>query len=491
MPKNISRRIDYVTKDYEGFRKMMLDLIPTKTPEWTDFSENDLGVVLLELLASGLDILSMYQDKAFTEALLPTAQNRRSIINLCRGLGYTLQTQSPSKFKLKVTKSADAIDEKIVIGKGTKVSTDPSAGAIVVFETDKDLVISNGDTEGFVTITQGETIKGEIVGAGNGLPNQRMRLGMSDVLIDTLEVYTTLRDQSEIPDDQELDKTFWQKVDDFLNSSPDDRHYMVDVDEFNNAYLVFGNGISGKSLPIDVNVNATYRYGGGAIGNVGLNTINTFPYNDIAGIAMITNPEQPIQRGRDSESIEHARDSAPRNFRMQDRVITRQDFIDMCIMDEDVALVEVVESFNISKEVFIYIVPSDYSDTVPEALKTRLLNKINAKKLLTDKPVIKDPTYLEFDIDVQVMIYSNFVNSQVEEAVKATLKRAFGIQNMEYNEEVLLANIFNECLKVAGVKNIVINKPTADVLVYDSDTHTPRVAKLRNLTVKAKGGVEQ
>lgn len=491
MAKNISRRMDYITKDYEGFRKLMIDLIPTKTPEWTDYSENDLGIVLVELLASGLDILSMYQDKAFTEALLPTAQNRRSIINLCKSLGYTLKSQTPSQFKIRVTKSSDAVEDKIVIAKGTKVSTDPTAGATVIFETDKDLVMAQGETEGFVTVTQGETITGEVVGAGTGQPNQRLRLGMSDVLVDTLEVYTTLRDQSEVPDEQDSNKTYWEKVDDFLNSSPDDRHFMVDIDEFNNAYLVFGNGISGKTVPIDNNVNATYRYGGGVIGNVGLNTINTFPYNDIAGISMITNPEQPITKGRDSESIEHARDSAPRNFRMQDRVITRQDFLDLCIMDEDVALVEVVESFNINKEVFIYIVPSDFSDTVPEDLKTRLLKKINSRKLLTDKPVIKDPTFLPFDIDLKVIIYSNFVNSQVEEAVKVTLQKAFGVQNMDFNEEVLIANIFSECLKVAGVKNVIINKPTADILVYDSETHTPRVAKLRDLTVKAEGGVEQ
>ena len=158
-------------------------------------------------------------------------------------------------------------------------------------------------------------------------------------------------------------------------------------------------------------------------------------------------------------------------------------------MEDGVALVHVVESFNIRSEVFIYIVPSDFSSTVPEELKERLIKKINDKKLLKDTPVIKDPTYLEFDIDVKIIAYSNFVNSEVQKATEAILRKAFGIQNMSYNEEVLIANIYNECLKVPGVRNIVINKPTKDVLVYDSETNTPRVAKLNNLKVTVEGGV--
>lgn len=490
MNKNINGKIDYVTKDYEGFRKLMIDLIPTMTPEWTDYSESDLGIVLLELVAHVADILSYYQDKSFAEAILPTAQTRRSVIDLCKALGYNLKQQTPARFQLKVTKSADYQDKEVVISKGTKVSTDPSAGALVVFETDEDLRIGKGTLEGFVNVTQGETMSGEVVGAGTGQPNQKLQLGMADVLTDTLEVYTTARNQNDSDINTKADKTFWTQVDSFLNSSADDKHYMVDIDEFNNAYLVFGNGVSGMAVPSDVNVNANYRYGGGTIGNVGLNTINTIPFNDVVGIAQITNSQAPIAKGRDAESIEHAKSSAPRSFRMQDRCITRQDFIDICLMDEDVARVEVVESFNTKGEVYIYIVPSDFGDTVPKELKDRLLAKINKRKLLKDVPIIKDPTYLEFDIDIQVFVYSNFVNSQVKEALEVQLRKAFGVQNMEYNEEVLIANIYNECLSISGVKNIKINKPTDDVLVYDSETKTPRIAKLRNLTIAVKGGVE-
>ena len=60
--------IDYLTKDYAGFRQGMLNQIPLLMPQWTDRSEADFGVVLIELMAYVADILSYYQDRVANEA---------------------------------------------------------------------------------------------------------------------------------------------------------------------------------------------------------------------------------------------------------------------------------------------------------------------------------------------------------------------------------------------------------------------------------------
>ena len=80
--------IDYVTKDFDGFRQGMLNLIPQLLPSWTDRSENDFGVVLIELFAYVADILSYYQDRVANEAYLSTATQRRSIVELLRLIDY-------------------------------------------------------------------------------------------------------------------------------------------------------------------------------------------------------------------------------------------------------------------------------------------------------------------------------------------------------------------------------------------------------------------
>ena len=82
--------IDYVTKDYEGFRQGMLNQIPLLLPEWTDRSESDFGVVLIELFAYVADILSYYQDRVANEAYLSTATQRRSVVELLRLVDYRI-----------------------------------------------------------------------------------------------------------------------------------------------------------------------------------------------------------------------------------------------------------------------------------------------------------------------------------------------------------------------------------------------------------------
>jgi hypothetical protein len=82
--------IDYVTKDYEGFKQAMLGQIPVLLPNWNDRSESDFGVVLIELFAYVADILSYYQDRVANEAYLATATQRRSVTELLRLIDYQI-----------------------------------------------------------------------------------------------------------------------------------------------------------------------------------------------------------------------------------------------------------------------------------------------------------------------------------------------------------------------------------------------------------------
>jgi uncharacterized phage protein gp47/JayE len=84
------RVIDYVTKDYDGFRQAMLNQIPLRLPNWTDRGESDFGVVLIELFAHVADLLSYYQDRVANEAFLSTATQRRSVTELLRLIGYQI-----------------------------------------------------------------------------------------------------------------------------------------------------------------------------------------------------------------------------------------------------------------------------------------------------------------------------------------------------------------------------------------------------------------
>jgi Baseplate J-like protein len=84
-------QIDYLCKDYNSFRQLLLNRLSTIAPNWILNNPADMGVMLVEILAFAGDQLSYYQDAAATEAYLNTARRRISMRRHARLLGYQIQ----------------------------------------------------------------------------------------------------------------------------------------------------------------------------------------------------------------------------------------------------------------------------------------------------------------------------------------------------------------------------------------------------------------
>ena len=80
--------IDYLAKDYQGFRRIMLERMALLAPQWTERNEADVGVALVEMLAYVADELSYRQDAVATEAYLDTARSRISLRRHARLVDY-------------------------------------------------------------------------------------------------------------------------------------------------------------------------------------------------------------------------------------------------------------------------------------------------------------------------------------------------------------------------------------------------------------------
>jgi hypothetical protein len=82
--------INYLAKDYQSFRQLILDRLAVLVPDWAERHAADLGITLVELLAYTGDYLSYYQDAVATEAYLDTARQRISVRRHARLVDYTL-----------------------------------------------------------------------------------------------------------------------------------------------------------------------------------------------------------------------------------------------------------------------------------------------------------------------------------------------------------------------------------------------------------------
>ncbi len=126
--------IDYLAKDYASFRQALLDFIPTRMPAWTERSEADIGIMILELLAATADTLSYTQDRIANEAFLETARQRRSVAGHLALIGYQLDEGAAALAFLKLV-SNDHDDHPVEAS--LRVGTRPlrTADPVIVFET--------------------------------------------------------------------------------------------------------------------------------------------------------------------------------------------------------------------------------------------------------------------------------------------------------------------------------------------------------------------
>jgi hypothetical protein len=118
-PDRLSKpEIDYLAKDYTGFRRLMLDRLSLLVPGWTERSEADAGVALVELLAYAADNLSYRQDAIANEAYLATAHNRVSIRRHARLVDYALHEGCNARAWVHV-----AVNANFTLPRGTMLLT--------------------------------------------------------------------------------------------------------------------------------------------------------------------------------------------------------------------------------------------------------------------------------------------------------------------------------------------------------------------------------
>lgn len=110
--------LDYLAKDYNSFRQLMLDRMAAVAPQWGERNPADVGVALVELLAYVGDQLSYQQDAVATEAYLGTARLRTSVRRHAQLVDYKVDDGSNARVWAHFDVSAN-----ITLPKGTQLLT--------------------------------------------------------------------------------------------------------------------------------------------------------------------------------------------------------------------------------------------------------------------------------------------------------------------------------------------------------------------------------
>ncbi len=111
--------LDYLSKDYASFRRLMLDRLAVILPDWVERNPADVGVALVETLAYAADQLSYYQDAVASEAYLGTARKRLSVRRHARLLDYPMHDGCNARAWVQVQVNQD----NVILPAGTPLLT--------------------------------------------------------------------------------------------------------------------------------------------------------------------------------------------------------------------------------------------------------------------------------------------------------------------------------------------------------------------------------
>lgn len=476
-----TKNIDYTSRDYEAYRTLLIQELQRKMPEYTDTSSTDAGIVILEALANGLDILSLYSDVIANDVLLPTTQDRRLAIIISKCLGYVPYNQTASEYE-QVFVLDEVREEDVVIPKGTVVKTKESPDlATLYYETLKDFIIPKGklgnekDEDGkylyTTTIQHGTSVYQDVIGTSTGAPLQSFKLNYTGVLVDSIELFVNEGTGQEL----------WRRVDSFLNYDDNDKVYTISVDEFDVCTIEFGNGLRGKiPTPYPSGIVANYKVGGGDVGNVSANIITELDSN-IPHIESTFNLEISV-RGHEKESLESIKENAPAMYRTQDRLVTLDDYSDLLRINfYDFLQLKTLRDEEDKKLVHIYYMlrqehkmTDDLVSRIAEFISQRIMIGISYDlNSYVEQPVNLECTmYVDRDYDKEELLAN--VTQYLKEVT-------FLYGALQFEDSIVKSDLENEIKKTFdGILSFRINTPTEDII---SPTNPQNVLTLGELNI--------
>lgn len=110
----VEPEINYLAKDYESFRQLLLDRLALTIPDWQEIHIPDIGIALVEILAYVGDYLSYYQDAVSTEAYLGTARQRISVRRHVRLVDYFIHEGCNARAWLSLKTLADITGDTLL-----------------------------------------------------------------------------------------------------------------------------------------------------------------------------------------------------------------------------------------------------------------------------------------------------------------------------------------------------------------------------------------
>ena len=339
-----------------------------------------------------------------------------------------------------------------------------------------------------VPASQGETVRDEVLGSGDGTANQAYPLKQKPLTYlpstdpeGLAAVASTLT--------VTVNGVRWREHSTLLESAPNAQDFTTTQDDTGQTTVVFGDGTNGARPPTGrANVHARYRKGLGTAGNLPSDGIQQL-IDGTPGLQKATNP-QPSYGGSDPDGADQIRVRAPASVRTFDRAVSAADYSELALEYPGVAkasaarvLRDPVTLQTVAQPYILLTVAT--ADRVPLAQQVDFARKLRGfldRRRDPNVPLrLGDVTPVYVDVAATIEVDDRYGRQATFNAVLAAMNPGlspdgtpgyFAFERLDFGESVHLSAVYAALQSVPGVRGATIT--TLRRLDLDPDPATVR-----------------
>jgi hypothetical protein len=266
----------------------------------------------------------------------------------------------------------------------------------------------------------------------------------------------------------------WQPQYDLLESGPDDRHFVVEIDDDGAAHLRFGDGVLGQQPQAGDFFRAASRLGTGPAGNVGRDSIVwlALKSGELSADLQPRNP-LPASGGTAAESLAEVKLYAPGAFRTNPlRAIVADDYAMFAARAPELQGATAALEWAGSWYAADVVVDSLGRESLPAGLAQRITAQLERYRRIGHDVEVRGACYVPLLIELHICVLPDFLVAHVETELRdrfgAGLRRDgtpafFHPDRLRLGAPVFASTLLAEAQSITGVAHVeVITLARAD-----------------------------
>jgi len=262
--------------------------------------------------------------------------------------------------------------------------------------------------------------------------------------------------------------TSWHPSFDLLSSGPDDRAFVVEIDNDGYAHLRFGDGELGRAPASLTTFETRYRIGNGTRGNVGADSIThiVFRNETVSGIKICVRNPLAASGGADPEAMADVKRTAPAaSHGRRERAITADDYAELAQRNRKLQRAAATLSWTGSwYEADVDLDPIGVEVSTP-ALIDEVEDELEHFRRIGHDLAVFRAAYVPLDIALSICLYPHALRGHVKVALRdlfsnRTLPNGqpafFHPDNLTFGQPVYVSRLIAAAQAVPGVESVTV-----------------------------------